>query len=366
MTTGRIGNWIPMLLAAAALGGCGEGAPRVDKPRPVLVETVRFAAGEVAAAYPGEVRARRESDLAFRIGGKIVSRRVDAGDVVRKGQSLARLDPSDVALSAQAAKAQWSAAENDFRFAEAELNRSRGLLAKGFVSQTAFDGKNNAFGVAKARVEQARAQGAVAGNQAGYADLIAESDGVITAVSGEAGQVVAAGQAVMRLAQPGEKEIWISVPESRLEEMHGAPTLSASLWAAPTKQYLGRVREIAPNADPVTRTFQVKVALPDADEAVRLGMTANVLLRHVRARPTARLPLPALGSRDGKPVLWIVDGEGRVQPRVVEVAEYLAGGATILSGVAEGDRVVVAGVHKLGAGERVEPQTAPAAVNPSR
>jgi membrane fusion protein, multidrug efflux system len=271
-----------------------------------------------------------------------------------------------VALSAQAAQAQLAAAENDFRFAEAELGRSRDLLTRGFISRTAFDAKDSAFGVARARVQQARAQDAIAGNQSGYATLVAHSAGVVTAVSAEAGQVVSAGQAVIRLAQPEEKEVWINVPESRLGEVRAATTLSASLWAAPDVRYRARVREISASADAVTRTFQVKVALPDADAAVRLGMTANVLLHHARARPTAKVPLAALGSRDGKPVLWVVDDKARAQPRAVEVAEYLADGAAILGGVAEGARVVVAGVHKLEPGVAVAPQPVPLAVNPSR
>lgn len=354
------------LLLAALAAGCGKAVPPPEAPRPVLVEAVSYGPADLAGEYPGEVRARHEADLAFRIGGKITARLVDAGAMVKKGQVLARLDAKDVLLTSQAAQAQLSAAETDYRFAAAELKRARSLLEQRFISQTAFDTKRNAYKVAEAAVTQARAQRTVAGNQAGYADLVANEEGVITAVSAEVGQVVAAGQAVMRLAQPAQKEVWISVPESRLAELRQASDLAARLWAAPDRVYGARVREISPSADPVTRTFQVKLSLPDADAAVRLGMTANVLLRRDGGQHVAKLPLSALGSRNGKPVLWVVDDKGQAQPHVVEVGEYRQDGAVIRSGVKDGDRVVIAGVHKLTAGEKVAPRVAPAAVNPSR
>lgn len=354
------------LLLAALATGCGKAVPPPQAPRPVLVEAVSYGPSDLAGEYPGEVRARHEADLGFRIGGKITARLVDAGAMVKKGQVLARLDAKDVLLTAQAAQAQLSAAETDYRFAAAELKRARSLLEQRFISQTAFDAKRNAYKVAEAAVAQARAQRTVAGNQAGYADLVANEEGVITVVSAEAGQVVAAGQAVMRLAQPAQKEVWINVPESRVTELRQADELSVYLWAAPDRFYNAKVREVSPSADPVTRTFQVKLSLPDADAAVRLGMTANVLLRHDAGKPVAKLPLSALGSLNGKPVLWVIDDKGQAQPRVVEVGDYRQDGAIIRSGVKDGDRVVIAGVHKLTAGEKVEARAAPAAVNPSR
>lgn len=374
MDRGRCGlrRWLgaraggSLLLLAAFAAGCGKAVPPPEAPRPVLVQAVRYGSADQAAAYPGEVRARHEADLAFRIGGKMIARLVDVGAAVKKGQVLARLDAKDVLLSAQAAQAQLSAAETDYRFAAAELKRTRSLLEQRFISQSAFDAKRNVYKVAAAAVAQARAQQAVAGNQAGYADLVANDDGVITAISAEVGQVVAAGQAVMRLAQPAQKEVWISVPESRVAELRQAADLAAHLWAAPDRFYSAKVREISPSADPVMRTFQVKLALPDADDAVRLGMTANVLLRRDGGKAVAKVPLSALGSLDGKPVLWIIDDKGQVRPQAVDVSEYRQDGAIIRSGVKDGDRVVIAGVHKLTAGEKVEPRAAPATVNPSR
>jgi len=354
------------ILAVLAAAGCAKQDTAPEPLRPVLIQAVRLAPAAASAVFPGEVRARHESDLAFRIGGKIVSREVDVGAAVRKGQTLARLDPGDVALALRTAEAQLAAAETDFSFAEAELKRSQSLLEQRFISQAALDGKRNAFNVAKARLEQARSQRALAANQIVYATLAADRDGVITAVNAEAGQVVAAGQAVARLARPDEREVWISVPESRLAELRDAPELAANLWADPARLYAAKVREIAPSADAVTRSFQVKVSLPEADSNVRLGMTANVMVKRSGAGATAKLPLPALASRDGKPVVWVVSDQGEAQPRAVEVAGYQQDGVLIAAGLRDGEKVVVAGAHKLLPGQKVDPRPVPLAVRPPR
>jgi RND family efflux transporter MFP subunit len=345
--------------AALGLAGCTPSSPTPRTVKPALVQTVSYAPAGAGAVFPGEVKARNETDLAFRIGGKIVAREVDAGASVRKGQVLARLDPADVALAVRTATAQLESAEAEFSLAEAELTRSKSLLEKRFISQTAYDNRQNAYNVARARLDQARSQQQVAQNQASYAQLLAPYDGVITAAPGEPGQVVAAGQAVLRLARPKEKEVWVAVPENRIDEVRGAKSLSVNLWAAPEKRYAARVREIAPAADPVARTFLVKVALTQSDPALRLGMTANLLLDRVDGSAAARLPLPALGSLDGKPVLWVVDGQDAVQPRPVEIVGYAQDAVLVGSGVQEGEKVVIAGVQKLVQGQRVEPRPAP-------
>ena len=349
-------------LLAAVLAGCTPAPPPVQVIRPALVQAVSFAPAAGSAVFPGEVKARHETDLAFRIGGKVVSREVDAGATVRKGQVLARLDPADVALAARTARAQFESAQAEFNLAESELKRSKSLLENRFVSQTAYDNRQNAYNVARARLDQARSQQQVAQNQESYAQLVAPFDGVITAAPGEPGQVVAAGQTVLRLARPDEKEVWVAVPENRIDEMRGAADLTVSLWAAPEKQYPARIREIAPSADPVARTFQVKVALTRTDPAVRLGMTANLVVNRAARGAAARLPLPALGSLEGRPVVWVVDGEGTVQPRPVEVAGYSQDAVMIAAGLKEGATVVIAGVHKLVPGQKVAPRPPPNAV----
>jgi multidrug efflux system membrane fusion protein len=300
------------------------------------------------------VRARHESDLAFRVGGKMVARHVDVGSVVRKGAALARLDPQDARLAVDAARSQLAAAEADHALAKAELDRYLELHAKNFVSKAVLDARETTFNTTKARLEQARAQLATARNQTAYTELAADADGVITAVLAEPGQVVAAGQPIVRLARPDEKEVVIHVPESRLAELREANQILVALWTQPEKPYAGRVREISPNADPVTRTFTVKVSVLEPDPSVRLGMTANVLLGERSTHQVVRLPLAAVVQEGGRTSVWVVDpGTRQVNPRPVEVGAYREDGVTVLSGLAAGEVVVAAGAHKLRAGETV-------------
>jgi RND family efflux transporter MFP subunit len=331
--------------------------------RPVLVHKVTPGAAPNRTVYSGEVRARHETDLAFRIGGKIVSRKVDVGATVRKGELLASLDPADASLSAEAARAQVQAAETEYSFAKAELERTKNLVAQKFVSQTVYDGKLNSYNSTKAKLEQARSHYAVARNQSGYTSLVADQEGVITSVNAELGQVVAAGQAVMRLARPEEREVVVSVPENRLGELRAAREIAVSIWAVPDRLFKGRVREVSPNADPVTRTFLVKVSLPAPGPEVGLGMTANVILGGGNSNASIVLPLSALTQHEGKPAVWVVDAQtNKVAVRAVELGEYREDGASIRGGLSAGERVVTAGVHKLQAGQSVraieQPQVA--------
>ncbi|MFZ1899992.1 MAG: efflux RND transporter periplasmic adaptor subunit, partial [Azonexus sp.] len=238
---------------ALALSACGSA----ETPPPVAPKVLVQPAGAGDAGvtvYTGEIRARHEVDLAFRVGGKIAARLVDSGMMVKAGQPLARLDPADLQLSRQAAQAQVAAAESEFTTAGAERARYADLVAKRFVSQAAFDAKENAFRSAQARLEQARAQSRISGNQAEYGTLVAEHEGVITAVLADAGQVISAGQPVFRLARPEEKEVAIAIPEGRLAELKAARQIAVSLWAQPELVMAGEIRELAAAADPATRT----------------------------------------------------------------------------------------------------------------
>jgi RND family efflux transporter MFP subunit len=341
--------------ALFALAGCGgQDAAAPPAPRTVLAQIVTPATAALGNVYSGEVRARHESDLAFRVGGKMVARHVDVGSVVRKGAALARLDPQDARLAVDAARSQLAAAEADHALAKAELDRYLELHAKNFVSKAVLDARETTFNTTKARLEQARAQLATARNQTAYTELAADADGVITAVLAEPGQVVAAGQPIVRLARPDEKEVVIHVPESRLAELREANQILVALWTQPEKPYAGRVREISPNADPVTRTFTVKVSVLEPDPSVRLGMTANVLLGERSTHQVVRLPLAAVVQEGGRTSVWVVDpGTRQVNPRPVEVGAYREDGVTVLSGLAAGEVVVAAGAHKLRAGETV-------------
>lgn len=354
-----------LCLIAGVLAACSEVPPPVQAPRAVLVRTI--ATGEGAAGisvYSGEVRARHEADLSFRIGGKVTERLVDVGDRIRVGQVLARIDPRDLALGAQAATAQQSAAEADAALARAELARVESLHARNFVSASALDSRRASLQAAEARLRQARALLAVAGNQTGYAELRSDRDGVVTAVPVEAGQVVSAGQAVVRAARGEGREILIHVPEARIATLRTAQAARVRMWANPQRDYPARVREIAPAADAATRSFAVRVALDEGGDALPLGATANVVLASPLAAQ-AVVPLAAVTRGEGASAVWVVDAESRVRRIGVETGEYREDGVVIRDGLPEGARVVVAGVHRLVEGEAVRPidPSAPVAVD---
>lgn len=345
---------ILLVALAAVLAACGKEAAQAPAPRPVIAQVAGAKPAEGANVYSGEVRARYENDLAFRVGGKVVARFVDVGATVKKGESLARLDPQDAQLGVDSARSQLAAAEADHALAKAELARYRDLHSKQYVSRAVLDARETTFNTTKARLEQARAQAQVARNQSTYTTLVAEADGVITAVNVEAGQVVAAGQAVMRFARPEEKEVAISVPETRLGELRDATAILIAVWAAPDKPYRGRVREIAPNADPATRTFAAKISFVEPDAAVKLGMTASVAIGDQATGEVITLPLTALTQVDGKPAVWVVDPQtSTVNLRPVAIGAYREDGVTVRDGLRAGEVVVTAGVHKLLPGETV-------------
>lgn len=347
------------ILAAALMAACSKPAPVAEAPRPVVVHKLALAPVAAGALYAGEVRARYESDLAFRITGKIIERRVDVGTAVKPGQVLARLDPSDAGLNAEAARAQLAAAQNEYAFAKAEVERYRDLVGKNFVSRSVLDAKESAFKSAEARVAQARAQATVAGNQSGYTTLVADQAGVITAVSAEVGQVVKDSAVVMKLARDGEREVLIAVPESRLSALRTAKDVEIRLWAQPDTALRGRVREIAPSADTATRTYAVRVSIIDPTPTVQLGMTANVVLQDAQAAAGALLvPAAAVFEHDGRSAVWVMQAEGAlVKPvlRPVTVRQYREDGVLIADGVKPGETIAAAGVHKIVAGQLLQP-----------
>lgn len=346
---------LTILLLPVLLAACGsEPAPK-DLPRRVAMLVVAVGNADEVVNYSGEVRPRIESALSFRVGGKIAARLVQVGDTVKAGQVLARLDPADVELNAAAARAQLAAAESERTLAKAEVERYRELRGKNFISQSALDAREATAKSAQGRWEAAQAQSGLARNQSGYAALTADAAGVVATVQAEVGQVVAAGQPVLSVARPGEKEVAIAVPENRVAELRQASTVSVTLWADAKHNYRGRIREISPAADPVTRTYAVRVAIVDADEQVRLGMTANVLLQRQGSAPSALLPATAIFQSAGKPAVWLIKADNSVELRPVAVGAFREDGVRVDSGLQAGDKVVAAGVHKLIAGEVVRP-----------
>jgi multidrug efflux system membrane fusion protein len=348
---------VAAVLAAVLLtgSGCTREQERPEEVRPVNVVKVLPSEAGTQTSYTGDVRPRYETALGFRVAGKIVARKVEVGSRVQRGQELARLDPSDYRLNIEAAKSQLAAAQSDFLQAKDDLQRYRELFEKKFISAAEFDRRQNAFNVAKARLEQAQAELGVTQNQSAYTSLRADRDGIITSISAEVGQVVAAGQEVMRLAQLGEKEVVVSVPESRLDELRAVDTVAVSLWASPDARFAGRIREISPSADPVTRTYSVRVTILKPSPQVQLGMTANVLLGDGKGgAAVVRLPLSALYQSGQEPAVWLVDPKtSQVKLTPVKVARYTQDAVEIAAGLHAGDVVVRAGVHKLTAGQRV-------------
>lgn len=350
------------LLAAALLaqGACSKGEPPPAQPRLVTVVAAGVDETEGVASYTGEVRARYETPLGFRVPGKVGARLVEVGQQVKAGQPLARLDPADQRLAAESARQQLVAAEASFAQLDAEIVRFRELFQQGFISAAEFDRRTASVRVAAAQLEQARAQVSLARNQAAYTTLTADHDGVVTHVAVEVGQVVAAGQVVFSVARPGEKEVWIPVPENRLADLGKVRDVSVDLWADPGTRYKGRVRELAPSADPVTRTYTAKVTVLDAGQAVQLGMTANVRFA-AGGRPGAlRLPATALFKKGERPAVWVVDAaSSQVKLRPVSVGGYFDDHVSVTEGLQAGEVVVRAGVHKLFEGEKVRIAAAP-------
>ena len=350
------------LMLCGLLAACSKPEIIVPQIRPALAYKIPASATDEHDVYAGDIHARVEADHAFRVGGKIIQRLVDAGSVVSKGQPLARIDAQDVRLAADAGRAQVAATQTEADFARAELKRFQDLFNKGFVSQSALDQKVTVANAAKARLDATIAQSTVSSNQAGYATLIAESSGVVTQVMAETGQVVAAGQAVMKIANPQEKELAISVPEAKLAEFRGKGVvpreLQVGLWSNPGKLYRAKVREIGGAADPITRTYAIRVRLLEQDEAIQLGMTAFAIFAGAHIADTLSVPLSALYVRDKTIGVWQIAADGKVALKAVSVVQYRETSAIVKAtggSVKPGDIIVAAGVHKLREGEVVKP-----------
>ncbi|HEX4859127.1 MAG TPA: efflux RND transporter periplasmic adaptor subunit [Usitatibacteraceae bacterium] len=353
-------------LLAVVLAGCAEKPKTGTVVRPALAHVVRGAAGLDTDIYAGEIRARRESDHAFRIGGKMVARAVDAGATVRRGQVLARLDPQDVSLALESSAAAATAADTDAAFAESELRRFRDLQQKGFVSQSLLDQKIALANAARARAQAAHAQSEVSRNQAGYAQLVAEFDGVVTQVFTEAGQVVSAGQPVVRIANPAERELLINVPEASIAAFRqglradNVRDLRVATSAAPRSYVPARVREVAAAADAVTRTYAVRLALVNPGDAFQLGMSGHAVLASALAADRLSIPLSAVFMKGTSAGVWRISADGTISLKPVTVVQYTENAAIVRGDIAAGDTIVAAGGHKLREGEKVKPVLEPA------
>jgi len=357
------------LLATALLAAaCRHGdAPRFEEVRPVKSVVVGASAGSVGATYPGQVHARYESRLGFQASGRIVARLVDVGSTVRRGQPLLRLDPAQESLHVVAAAADVDAAKSRVAQNRTDVQRTEQLLAKKFASQAELDQQRLALAESESQLRSALAQQQIKVNQRGYTELRADRDGVVTAIAAEAGQVVSAGQAVVTVAADGDREVLVSIPESRVDELRKARTLQVSVWAHPGKHYAGVLRELAPDADSVTRTYSARIAVRGADAALMLGMTASVFTPDVDGSTAIRLPLTAVLDRSGQPLVWLVDADtSRVATRAVALGSAQDDSVLVTSGLAGGETVVTAGVHMLHEGQRVKVVGAASATSAAR
>src|SRR5712675_3789350 len=288
---------IVLAVLAIVLAGCNElAAEKVGPSRPVLVATVHYEAESPERSFVGTIKPRIETDMGCRVPGKVAKRLVEVGQTVDVGQPLATLDEVDLKLQAEQAEAELRAATGVLAQAAAAETRARELRAKGWTTDAQMDQAKAAADEARARLNRAQRSVELTNNSLSYATLVADTRGVVTATLIDAGQVVASGQTAVRVARFAEKEAVVAIPETLVGRAKDG-VASVSLWSEPNKKYAARLREIAPNADPATRTYLAKFSLPDADDAVSLGMTATLTLSDAATERVAKLPLSALFSQ---------------------------------------------------------------------
>lgn len=348
-------------MAVFTLAACGredthkaEAAPR----RPVLVQQVHFAPLIASRTFVAAIKPRTEADLGFRVAGKVLKRLVDNGARVKIGDVLALLDETDPQLQLEQAQAEVQAAKGNIATAEAEFGRRSFLNKRGYSTQANLDQQRTVVDEARSRLTKGERALQLAQNSLSYSKLLADADGVVTATLAEPGQVVAAGQVVLRVARAGEQEALAAIPESQVESVR-AGKASVTLWSAPGKIYEARLRELSPSADAATRTYAARFALPEAGSDVALGMTATVTISEGDGVQAARLPLSALFSQGEGAALWVVDqASGALTLKAVDVVKYDGAFVYVSNGVVEGEVVVALGVQKLDAGQKVRVVTA--------
>lgn len=341
------------LVAAFVLAGCSRQEPAPEPIRSVKVMTVGLDAFESSHEFAAEVRPRIESRLGFRVAGKITRRQAEVGQRVKAGDVLAQLDPQDYNLAATAARAQVNAALTNRDLAAADFKRYQALREQNFISGAELERRETTLKAAQAQLEQTQAQLATQGNQAAYTSLVADAAGVITAIEAEPGQVVSAGQPIVRIAQDGPRDVVFSVPEDKVAAMKTGSDVGVRVWSD-NSQLTGKVREVASMADPVTRTYPVKVAV-DAS-TLPLGATVYVSPRSLSMAglQVIKLPTSALRKEGNGTAVWLLDKQTMtVKSQPVQIATADGNEAVIAAGLKPGMVVVAAGVHVLSPGQKV-------------
>lgn len=351
----NVARWhraVYLLAVCLLLAGCSTSEPKKDVVPPVRAQLIKLDSWEQGANFPGEVRGRYETQHAFQVSGKLIRRYVELGSVVNKGDILMEINPQDIQQVVNASAAQLHSAQSQLALAKNNLDRYRQLFEQNAVSRAQYEQYQNAYEIALAAVRQASAQYAQGGNQLEYTSLYADSAGVVAGINAETGQVVGAGQAVITLVRDGEREVEINIPENRVEEIHKDEKVRVSFWALPGVVSNGKVREVSPIADKVSRTYKVRISLTDPPQAIKLGMTANVAVDSEKSKKSAFIPLSAVYQTGDTPHVWVVNND-TVSLRSIKVGELGDGKVQVLAGLNEGEVVVTAGVHKLREGQKV-------------
>lgn len=349
-----LGGVAVAMAAALLLSACSKPVPQEAPIRAVRVLTVGMDAVQASHEYSAEVRPRIESRLGFRVAGKIIRRQAEVGQRVKAGQILAQLDPKDYQLADTAARAQVAAAQTNRDLAAADYKRYSGLKDQNFISGAELERRDSVLKAAQAQLAQAQAQQAAQGNQAGYANLVADISGVVTAIEAEPGQVVAAGTPVVRIAQDGARDVVFSVPEDKVAAIKPGRAVDVVLWASATR-LTGKVREVAASADPQTRTFLVKVALDSANSPA-IGSTVTAIPQSLgdRVVKVIKLPTSALKQDGQTSAVWVLDkATMTVKSQPIQISTADGNEAVVAIGLKPGDVVVSAGVHVLSPGQKV-------------
>jgi multidrug efflux system membrane fusion protein len=338
--------------ALTLLAACSKTVNKTEDIRPVRAIKVVADNADISAEFSGDIRPRIESKLGFRVNGKIIARKVDVGTQVKRGQVLMQLDPQDLALAQTQAKAGLSAAESNRDLAKAEFKRYQELREKNFVASAVLESKETSYKAAQSSYEQALAAFKNQSNQAAYTSLISDVDGVVTAIDAEVGQVVAAGSPVMRVAQGGEMDVVIGIPEDKINTIRAIKDIRVRLWVNPAEEIVATLRELSPIADSVTRTYPAKLALPPTAKNIKLGMTASVSFIAKNPNAMIKLPLTALFQEKNATFVWVVEN-GAVKMLPVQLAGSSGQDVLLASGIAVGQTVVTAGVNLLKPGQKV-------------
>lgn len=358
MSTLPFSRLVILGMAMLALAACNDSrgaTPSAGQPqgRAVLTQTVRYETRGKLRDFVGVIRPRLESNLGFRVAGKIAERRVILGQRVKAGEILATLDPVDLNLQREQAIAELNAATVSLDQNERQSARNFELRQKGWITDATVQLQQAATAEARGRLERAKRSRELAANQLSYADLIADEEGIVTAILAEPGQVVAVGTPVLRLAKAHELEVAIDVPETLAADVRKGEA-TVKLWSNPERIYHAHLREFAAAADPAARTFAARFPVDDADEALSIGMTATLVLNQKGAVPLAVLPISAMLDDGNGPTVFVVNlGSQTLRRKNVEVEGYAGANVLIRAGIADGDVVVSQGVHKLLDGEKV-------------